>query len=69
MEKKRMTIIEKLNLMKQIKARNEWREKEFAKMKAEQEERYMLLVDLYVYGEISKEDFHRYIKKLRSDKQ
>ena len=71
---RRMTDLERLKLQKEIDRRNEERRKEFAKMKVEQEEKYMLLVDLYVCGEISKEDFHRYIKKLRasdktSDKQ
>lgn len=64
------TIIDKLNLMKRIKDRNEQRRKEFAKMKVEQEKKYMLLVDLYTNGDISEEDFHRYIRKLRAiDKQ
>ena len=62
-----MTVREKLDAMKEIKDRNEQRAKEFAKMKVEQEKKYMLLVDLYVCGEISKEDFHRYIRKLRTN--
>lgn len=66
---KKMTMREKLESHKEIDRRNEQRQKEFANMKVEQEKEYMLLVDLYVYGEISKEDFHKYIKKLRaSDK-
>ena len=62
-----MTTREKLDAMKEIKARNEERAKAFAEMKARQEERYMRLVDLYVHGEISKEAFHRYLRKIRAD--
>lgn len=63
----KMTNLERLKLQKEIDQRNEYRRREFANMKVEQEEKYMLLVDLYVYGEITKEELHRYIKKLRSN--
>ena len=59
-------MVEKLKLQKEIERRNEERRKEFAKMKVEQEEKYMLLVDLYICGEMSEEDFHRHIRKLRA---
>ena len=63
-------ILRKLEQLKEIRRRNEQYEKTFAEMKVEQKRKYNLLADLYVNGEITKEDFHRYLKNLRtSDKQ
>ena len=63
-------ILRKLEQLKEIRRRNEQYEKTFAEMKVEQKRKYNLLADLYVNGEITKEDFHLYLKNLRtSDKQ
>ena len=63
MEKKRMTNIEKLNLMKQIKARNEQRRKEFAAKEAAKREYNERLFELYAEAKISREEFKRRFKK------
>lgn len=59
MEKKKMSIREKLKMMKEINRRNEERRKEFAK----QQERNKKLFGMFERGEISEEDFFRYYKK------
>lgn len=59
MEKKKMSIREKLKMMKEINRRNEERRKEFAK----QQERNKKLFDMFERGEISEEDFFRCYKK------
>nr|DAP38627.1 MAG TPA: antitoxin [Caudoviricetes sp.] len=57
MDKKHMTTREKLELMKQIEERNEQRRKEYA-AKKEREER---LLDMYLEGEITKEELFKRI--------
>lgn len=57
MDKKHMTTREKLELMKQIEERNEQRRKEYA-AKKEREER---LLDMYLDGEITKEELFKRI--------
>lgn len=56
---KKMTIREKLELMKEIDQRNEERRKEFLK----QQERNEKLFKMFEHGEISKEEFLRHYKK------
>lgn len=58
-DNKKMTIREKLELMKEIAQRNEERRKEFAK----QQKRNEKLFKMFERGEISEEDFFRYYKK------
>lgn len=57
MDKKHMTTREKLELMRQIEERNEQRRKEYA-AKKEREER---LLDMYLEGEITKEELFKRI--------
>lgn len=57
MDKKHMTTREKLELMRQIEGRNEQRRKEYA-AKKEREER---LLDMYLEGEITKEELFKRI--------
>ena len=57
MAKKHMTTREKLELMRQIEERNEQRRKEYA-AKKEREER---LLDMYLEGEITKEELFKRI--------
>ena len=59
MDKKHMTTREKLELMKQIEERNEQRRKEFA-AKKERDER---LLDMYLEGEITKEELDKRINQ------
>lgn len=59
MENKHFTAREKLELMKQMKARNEERRKKFAEKKARDER----LLDLYLEGRITKEQLYEKIKK------
>ena len=59
MDEKRMTTREKLDLMKEMKERNEQRRKEFADKKAREEK----LLDMYLEGHITKEELYRRIKK------
>lgn len=59
MDRTKMSIREKLELMKEIARRNEQRRKEFAKKQARNEK----VLELYERGEISKEQFLRYYKK------
>ena len=59
MDRTKMTIREKLQLIKEIDQRNEERRKEFV----EKEKRNKKLFDMYVHGEISEEDFFRLYKK------
>lgn len=63
MAKKRMTIREKLELQKQIKERNEQRMKEFAEQEAAKKAYNEKLVDLYVEGRITDEQFRERIKR------
>ena len=58
MEKKKMSIREKLELMKEIARRNEERRKKFAK----QQDRNKKLFDMFERGDISEEEFFRYYK-------
>ena len=58
---KKMTIREKLELMKEISQRNRERRKEY--LEQEKRERNEKLFDLYVNGMISREDFERRIKE------
>lgn len=57
MDKKHMTTREKLELMRQIEERNEQRRKEYA-AKKERKER---LLDMYLEGEITKEELFKRI--------
>lgn len=59
MDHKRMSIREKLELMKQMEERNEQRRKEFAEKKAREER----LLDLYLEGRITKEELYKRIKE------
>lgn len=60
-ENKKMTIREKLELMKEIAQRNKERRQAF--LEKEKQERNEKLFDMYVNGMISREEFeHRYKK-------
>ena len=59
MENKHFTAREKLELMKQMEARNEERRKKFAEKKRRDER----LLDLYLEGHITKEELYRRIKE------
>lgn len=59
MENKHFTAREKLELMKQMEARNEERRKKFAEKKKRDE----FLLDLYLDGTITKEELYNQIKK------
>ena len=59
MDNKHFTAREKLELMKQIEARNEERRKKFAEKKARDER----LLDMYLEGQITKEELNRRIKE------
>lgn len=59
MDEKRWTTREKLEYMKQVKARNELRRKQFAEKKARDEK----LFKLYEEGVISREEFEKHISK------
>lgn len=61
MENKHFTAREKLELMKQIEARNEERRKRFA----EKKKRDARLFELYELGHITKEELDRKIKENR----
>ena len=63
MGKKHMTIREKLDLIKRIKERNEQRRKEFAEQEAAKKAYNEKLVDLYVEGRITDEQFRARIKR------
>lgn len=54
----KLSIKEKLNMIKEMEERNEQRRKEFAKQQARNEK----LFAMYEHGEISKEEFLRYYK-------
>lgn len=60
-DNKKMTIREKLELMKEIAQRNRERRKEY--LEQEKRERNEKLFDMYVNGMISREEFERRIKK------
>lgn len=60
MDKKKMSIREKLEMMKEINQRNEARRQEFLEQK--KQERNEKLFDLYVNGMISREEFERKYK-------
>ena len=59
MDKKHFTAREKLELMKQIEARNEARRKAFA----EKKQRDARLFELYELGHITREELERKIKE------
>ena len=59
MTKKHMTTREKLELMKQIGERNEQRWKDFAEKKKRDER----LLDMYLEGEITKEELDKRINE------
>lgn len=59
MDKKHFTAREKLELMKQIEARNEERRKKFAEKKKRDEK----LLDMYIDGVITKEELYKRIKE------
>ena len=63
MEPKRMTITEKLAMMKEIDERNKRHREEFASMSDEKRERDMKLLDMYLEGIITKEELYRRIKE------
>lgn len=60
-DNKKMTIREKLELMKEIAQRNEERRQEFLEQK--KQERNEKLFDLYETGMISREEFERRFKE------
>lgn len=60
MKKKRMTTKEKLKLMEEIDERNEQRRREFVERKKTREKK---LLDTYIDGIISKEEFLKRIKE------
>ncbi|GEM_PF-5355663 len=60
MKKKRMTTKEKLKLMEEIDERNEQRRREFVEQKKTREKK---LLDTYIDGIISKEEFLKRIKE------
>ena len=59
MENKHFTAREKLELMKQMEARNEERRKAFAEKKARDER----LLDMYLEGYITKEELYKRMEK------
>ena len=59
MTEKKMSIREKLEMMKEMARRNEERRQEFAKKQARNEK----VFELYERGEISKEQFLKYYKE------
>lgn len=63
MDAKRMTVREKLAMMDEMKERNERRREEFANMTDEKKERDMKLLDMYLDGEITKEELYKRIKE------
>lgn len=63
MEPKRMTIKEKLDMMKKIDERNKRHREEFSNMSDEKKERDMMLLDLYLDGKITKEELYKRIKE------
>lgn len=58
MDRTKMSIREKLELMKEMERRNEERRKEFVKKQA----RNKKLFEMFERGEISEEDFFRFYK-------
>ena len=64
MKPKKMTIREKLAMMKEIDERNKRRWEAFKNMTEEQKKaRDMELLDKYLDGEITKEDLYKRIKE------
>ena len=61
MVEKKMSIIEKLKMMKEMAERNRQRRQEF--LEQEKQARNEKLFDLYVNGMISREEFERKYKK------
>ena len=57
----KLTIMERLQLMKEMDQRNEERRKEYLEQK--KRERNEKLFDMYVQGKISREDFESRYKK------
>lgn len=63
MDHKHMTTREKLELMKEIAQRNEQRRKEFVEQEqAKKKARNEKLLDMYLEGEITKEELYKRIK-------
>lgn len=63
MDAKRMTVREKLDMMKEIDECNKRRREEFRNMTDEKKERDMKLLDMYLNGEITKEELYKRIKE------
>ena len=64
MKPKKMTVREKLDMMKEIDERNKRRWEEFKNMTDEQKKaRDMELLDKYLDGEITKEELYKRIKE------
>lgn len=63
MKKPKMSTREKLELMKEIDQRNEQRRKEFVKQEQEKKARDEKLLDMYLDGEITKEELYKRIKE------
>ena len=61
MTEKKMSILEKLKLMKEMAERNRQRRQEF--LENEKQARNEKLFDLYVNGMISREEFERKFQK------
>ena len=62
MVQKKMSIREKLDMLREMKERNEERRKEFLALQ-KQRDRNKKLFDLYVEGKISREDFESRYKE------
>lgn len=65
MKPKRMTMKEKLAMLKEIDERNKRRREEYANMSDEQKERQMKLLDMYLDGVITKEELYKRIKETK----
>lgn len=63
MDKMHFTAREKLELMKQIEARNEQRRKEFAEKKAANKAREERLFKMFEEGQITKEEFFKQLNR------
>lgn len=63
MDHKHMTTREKLELMKEIAQRNDQRRKEFVEQEQAKKARNEKLLDMYLEGEITKEELYKRIEK------
>jgi len=63
MKPKKMTVREKLDMMKEIDERNKRYREEFKNMSEEKKERDSKLLDMYLDGDITKEELYNRIKE------